>query len=74
MKTILYTGCVGGGTYVNLSMAAECDSSRWTQSPHTDIVKNQAVTLEPPSKIQHSTMVLSRMQLSFFCIGKSASV
>ena len=30
--------CGGGGTYLNISEAGECDSSRWTQSPHTDIV------------------------------------
>lgn len=40
MGNSLCPGCVGGGIYVNISVAGECDSSRWTQSPHTDIVKN----------------------------------
>lgn len=38
MGNIPYPGCVGRGTYLNISEAGECDSSSWTQSPHTDIV------------------------------------
>lgn len=40
MGNSLYAECVGGGTYVNISVAGKCDSSRWTQSPLTDTVKN----------------------------------
>lgn len=36
---------------LNISVAGECDSLRRTQSPHADIVKNQAIALQPPAEI-----------------------
>lgn len=58
MVNSLYTRCVGGGTYVNNSVVGECDSLRWTESPHTDIVENLAITPEAAAKIEHSRMLL----------------
>lgn len=63
MRNSLYTGCVGGGTYVNISVAGGCDSWRWTQSRHTH-VKNQAIALDPPATIHHSRILRLRLSLS----------
>lgn len=57
---------------MNVSVARECDSLRWTQSHRTDIVKYQAIALELPAEIQHNRMLWLMLSLSLLHMVFSA--